>query len=139
MGQQWRDEDITKALKTLGKNSPDSSAYNHVWFKIEEKLAQRRKPVLGSIIWRPWSHPIRWVGAAACLLMVFSGVLYQIGDREDRELGSYLVTVSNTAESVTSDPGWVRVSVLLSEPSAAAPDMTVENHVDPLADDEIFL
>ena len=139
MKREWQDEDISKALKNLSRTDPAPSVYNHAWFKIEDRVAQRRRPFLQSIVWKPWSHPIRWVAAAACLFVAFSGLLYDGNSVDQTELGGYLINISNTPESVTSDPGLVHVSVLLSEPSSSLPDMTVENHADPLAADEIFL
>lgn len=138
MKREWQEEDITKALKNLARTEPARSAYDHAWFKIEDKIARRQKHLLPSVVWRPWGHPIRWVAAAACLCVAFSGLLYHQDSVDQTELGGYLINVSNTPESVTSDPGLVHVSVLLSEPSSSL-DMTVENHADPLAADEIFL
>ena len=139
MKREWQDEDVTKALKNLVRTEPAQSVYDHAWFKIEDRVARRQRHFLQSIVWKPWSHPIRWVAATACLVVAFSGLLYQQDSADQNELGGYLITVSNTADSVTSDPGLVPVSVLLSEPSSSLPDMTVENHADPLAADEIFL
>ncbi len=139
MKHEWQDGEISKVLRDLSRPEPAPQTYDHVWFKIEDKIAQRQRHFLDSVVWKPWGHPIRWVAAAACLFVTFSGLIYHQDSVDQNELGAYLISVSNTAESVTRDPGLVKVSVLLSEPSSSAPDMTVENHADPLSGDEIFL
>ncbi len=139
MKREWNEAEITKALKKMGRTPVDAASYDRVWFKIEERLEKRQKPFWSSFVWRPWSHPIRWVAASALLIVAFTGTLYRMDSAENADLATYLINVSNTPESVTRDPGLIKVSVLLSEPSGLVPDMTVDNHVDPLADDEIFL
>ena len=139
MRKTLKDEEITKILKKMGKTPVDGMAYDRVWFKVEERLEKREKGFLNNIVWRPWGHPIRWVAAVACLMLAFSGFLTHVDIGEKNDMANYLINVSNTPENVTQDPGIVKVSILLSEPSSSAPNMSVDNHADPLSADEIFL
>jgi hypothetical protein len=72
-------------------------------------------------------------------MLAFSGFLTHVDIGEKNDMANYLINVSNTPENVTQDPGIVKVSILLSEPSSSAPNMSVDNHADPLSADEIFL
>ncbi len=134
----WKDEDIAKALRKMGKSGPDAAVSERVWFKLEDRILSRRKHF--SFVWRPWVHPVRWVAAAACLCMTFTGVLYHQDSVDKNDLAAFLMTVSDPAVNVTRDPGVVHVSVLMSEPADKAPDVLKDQgRIDPLGDDEIFL
>ena len=137
-----KDEDITKALRNMGKTPVDGMTYDRVWFKVEERLAKREKGFLKNVVWRPWGHPIRWVAAAACLLVTFTGVLYTHGIGEERDLAAYVETVSNPTANVTKDLGIVHVSTLITEgPSLSVHEafFSEGDHTDSLSNDELSL
>lgn len=139
MMNQWNEQDITETLRKMAERSAPPATFERVWFKVEEKLAKRKSHLWGSVVWRPWSHPVRWVMAAACLCFAFVGILDYRAGVDQSELASYVISVSNPAEGVTRDLGIVNVSTLLSEPSSSVADLMEDVHVDPLADDQILL
>ena len=138
MKRVWNDDEITKALKKTGKPSHREGAFDHVWFKIEDKIAER-KHFWSSIIWRPWGHPVKWVMAATCLTLVFSAVLYREDYDDQKEMASYLTNLTASTDNVTNDRDMVKVSVLLSEPSTAVPEVSDEEPVEALSTGDIFL
>lgn len=127
----------------MPKASAKDTVFDHVWFKIEDKLAARNKPLLGPVIWRPWVHPIRWVAAAACLCVAFTGGLYHQDSVDKTELANYVLSVSNPAADVSSDWGIVKVSSLLLEPPASSIHGIVadedNNSKGSLSNDALFL
>jgi hypothetical protein len=140
MRRVWNEQDITKALKKMGKLSVNPEVFERAWFKIEERIAAKGKHFWTPIIWKPWSHPVRWVAATACLCIAFTAFLYQRNMIDQTEMESYVISVSNPTENVTKDLGIVRVSRLLSEPSASVADLMIDDvHVDPLPEDQILL
>ncbi len=137
-----KDEDITKILKKMGKIPVDGITYDRVWFKLEERLEKREKSFLDNVVWRPWGHPIRWVAAAACLLVTFTGVLYNQKIVEQADLAAYVETVSNPTANVTKDLGIVHVSALITEgpsPSVHEAFFSEGDHTDSLLNDELSL
>ena len=135
----WNEQQIIKALKKMAKASPEPEVFERAWFKLEEKIGSRRIPLWGSIVWKPWSHPVRYVAAMACLLLAFTGILYQRAVMDQQELGAYVLSVSNPTEGITKDLGVVRVSRLLTEPSASVADLLEDVHVDPAPEDQLLL
>jgi negative regulator of sigma E activity len=134
----WKDEDITKILKEMAKAVPEKTVFQRVWFKVEERLDSRRYH--SHMVWHPWLHPVRWVAAAACLCLAFTGVLYQHDIADKNDMAAYLMSAPDPVATVTVDPGMVHVSVLISEPANKAPDVfRDQNPFNPLAGDEIFL
>src|SRR5579863_1996384 len=142
MKKVWKVEDITKALKKMGKTPVDGMTYDRVWFKVEERLEKRERGFLGHIVWRPWSHPIRWVAAAACSLIIFTGVTYNNYRLDQADLASYVETVSDPTANITKDLGIVHVSSLITEgPSPAVHEafFSEGDHMDSLSNDELPL
>jgi len=138
----WNDEDITRVLKESAQTRPDEAVFERAWFKIEDRLTASKRHFWSHIVWKPWSHPVRWVAMAACLCLVLTGTISHfntIGEMENVEMGSYLMNISNPIDAISNDQNVVKVSTLLSEPSSAAPDMSDEVKIDSLASDEIFL
>jgi hypothetical protein len=139
MGRNWKDEDITKAIQEMAKTSAKAVSYDHVWYKIEDKLAARKNGVWNNLTWKPWGHPVRWVMAAACLCLALTGVFYHEDNVEQSELASYVISVSDPTANVSQDSGMLRVSSLLSDPSSTDADMTVDDSLDSIAADEVLL
>lgn len=139
MRHAWKEQDINKALVKMGKASPEPEVFERAWFKIEEKAASRGNHFWTSIVWRPWGHPVRWVAAMACLAVAFTGFLYNRSIVDQQEMGSYVMSVSNPTENITKDLGMVKVSKLLSEPSATVANLFEDVHVDPAPEDQILL
>src|SRR5579859_6287629 len=117
--KNWKEQDINKALRKMAKAPPEPEFFERVWFKLEEKITSRQQPFWGSIVWKPWGHPVRWVAAMACLTLAFTGFLYNRSIVDQQEMASYVITVSNPTENLTKDLGVVKVSKLLSEPSVS--------------------
>jgi hypothetical protein len=138
MKNTWNDQDLTKALKKMAETKPQAS-FDHVWFKIEEKLEARHHHVWNNFVWKPWGHPVRWVMAAACLCVALTGVSYHQNSQDQADMASYMLSVSNPTENVAKDLGVTKVSILLSEPSSTASDVKVDDHLDSIAADEILL
>jgi hypothetical protein len=138
MKNTWNDQDITKALKKMAETKPQAS-FDHVWFKIEEKLEARHHHAWNNIVWKPWGHPVRWVMAAACLCVAFTGVTYHQNVVDQTDMGSYLMSVANPTENVTKDLGVTKVSILLTDSSKPTPEVKVDDHLDAIAADEILL
>ncbi len=141
MKHNWKDEDISKALKKMAEGAPEEIIFDRVWFKIEDRLAAPKKHFWNHIIWRPWGHPVRWVAMAACLCIGFTGAFYHIDTNDKNDMASYLMSISEAGTNVTRDLGLVNVSVLLSEPSTSTADLLTndDDHSDVLAGDEILL
>ena len=139
MTRLWKDEDISKVLRNPPRSAHSVEVFERVWFKVEGKIAARNRHFLDQFVWRPFGHPIRWVAVAAGLFLAVGGLKYHLDSVDEAELGSYLVSVSETSENVIRDPGIVRGSLLLAEPSNPAPDLLVGDHPDPLGVDEMFL
>ncbi len=142
MRQIWKDEDITKAIQKMAKASAKEVSYDHVWYKIEDKLVARKNHVWNHLTWKPLGHPVRWVMAAACLCLSLTGVFYHnntVEQSEQSELASYVISVSNPTANVSQDSGMLRVSSLLSDPSSVDADMTVDDSLDSIAADEVLL
>ena len=136
MNNNWNDEDITKALKDMANTEPDSTVFQRVWFKVEERLASGHHH---AIVWHPWLHPVRWVVAAASLCLAFSGFLYHGYTIGQNDMASYLLSRPDPVATVTAEPG-VRVPILLKEPSNKSIDiLAVQENMNPLAGVEIFL
>jgi hypothetical protein len=115
MKNEWKEQDLDKVIKTLKNGAQDSYAYDRVWTRIENRLSERAKNRWGHQVWRPLGHPIRWVLAACFLFIAFGGVFYQhqLGDQAD--LNAYLLNISNPTDNIIKDPGYVKVSSVLSE------------------------
>ena len=141
MKSLWKDENITKALKKMAKAAPEEMVFNRVWFKIEDRLTVPKRHFWSRIVWRPWSHPVRWVAMAACLCVGFTGTFYHLDTNDKNDMVSYMMSVSNAGANVTRDSGLVNVSVLLSEPSTSTAGLLTndDDHSDVLAGDEILL
>ncbi len=140
MRRIWKDEDITKALKNMAKTSTEEAVFERAWFKIEDKLTARKKHVWDHFVWRPLGHPVRWVALAACLCLSLTGIFYYQNSVEQTEMASYLISVSNPTANVTREQlGFVKVPVLLTEPSVSVPDIKVGEHLAPIAADEELL
>jgi hypothetical protein len=141
MRRVWKDEDITKILKKMDKTPVDRSVYDRVWFKVEERIERRNRSFLNNIVWRPWIHPIRWVAAAACLVVTFTSVLYHQNALDQADLASYVETVSNPTANVTNDIGIVHVSSLISgAPSSPLQEaLFFDESSDSLSNDELAL
>ena len=132
-------EDITKALKKMAKKPAPPSSFDQTWFKIEERLEARKNHFWNHIVWNPWGHPVRWVVATACLCLFYTGVSYRQNVMDQTDMGSYLISVANPTTNVTKELGVEKVSVLLSESTASTPDVKVDDHLEPIAADEILL
>ena len=136
--KHWKEQDITKALQKMAKASPEPEVFERSWFKIEEKINSRGQGLFGSIVWRPWGHPVRLVAVMTCL--VITGFLYDRHVTDQQEMGSYVLSISDPAENITKDMGMVKVSKLLSEPSSSAvADLFEDFHVDPAPEDQVLL
>jgi hypothetical protein len=137
----WKEQDITKALKQMAKTHPDEVVFERAWFKLEDRLNSRKKHFWQGFVWKPWSHPVRWL-AAACLCLGFTGILYNQASNSDySDTASYLMSVSNLTANLTHDSGVVNVSVLLSGPSNSVVDLLKadDESKDILSGDEILL
>lgn len=122
MKHSWKDEDITKALRNMAKAPVENVVFERVWFKIEERLSPDRKRWWHSFVWRPWSHPVRWVAVVACLTFIFSGALYQQykwGIKEQADLACYMLSVSNPTANDAKESEVIKVSSLMLDTSNA--------------------
>jgi hypothetical protein len=137
MKRVWNDDEITKALKKAGQPSLREGAFDHVWFKIEDRIAER-KHFWNSLIWRPWGHPVKWV-MAACLCVITAGTLYHRDSVEQTELNSYLMAISNPATDITKDQGIVKMSALLIDSPYQLDVLVDEDQDDSSAEDDEFL
>jgi hypothetical protein len=135
----WNDEDITKALKKMAEAPQTKPNFDQTWFKIEERLEARKNHIWNHITWKPWGHPVRWVAAAACLCVLYSGVAYHQYSVDQSEMGGYLMSVADPTANVAKELGVEKVSVLLSEASTPVPDVKVDDRLEPIAADEILL
>jgi hypothetical protein len=136
----WNDGDVTKALKKMAETSKPQASFDQVWFKIEERLEARKNHVWNHLVWKPWGHPVRLgVMAAVCMFGVFTGVSYHQNSLDQADMGSYLLSVANPTVNVTKPLGIEKVSVLLSDSSSSALDVKVDDHLEPIAADEILL
>jgi hypothetical protein len=138
MQRKWNEADITKVLKKMAEVSVLESSIDQTWFKIEDKLSARKNRFWNHIVWKPWSHPIRWVMATACLCMVYTGAAYHVNSVDQSDMDSYLISISNPTENIAKDLGVANVSVLLGEPSSM-PEVKVDDHLDSIAADEVLL
>lgn len=139
MKNQWNEKNITKALKAVGQVSTKAPLFDQTWFKIEERLEARKNRFWNHIVWKPWSHPVRWVMAAACLCIASTGVVYHQNMVDQSETDSFVVSVADPTANVMTDLGVTKVSVLLSETSQPAPDVKVDDHLEPISAEEILL
>lgn len=137
MKQNFKIQDIERALIQMRKQAPEAPVFQRVWYKIEDRINSRTHPQ--HIVWKPWGHPVRWVALAACFCVAVTGVLVQQQTDENNEVASFLVNVSNPMATITHDQNIVKVSALLSDSPSSVPDMSDEVHIDSLATDEIFL
>jgi len=137
--KHWKEQDITKALQKMAKASPGPELFERSWFKIEEKINSRGQGLFGSVVWRPWGHPVRWVAAMACLTVAFTGFIYDRTITDQQEMASYVIAVSSPNENINRDLGVVKVSKLLSDPSVSLVDLSEDVHVDPAPEDQILL
>ena len=141
MKRNWKEQDITKAIKQMAKATPDELVFERAWLKLEDRINARQKHFWQTFVWKPWGHPVRWV-AAACLCLGFTGLLYnQASNRENEDMASYMMSVSHSTSNVNHDLGLVKVPVLLSGPSNTAAGLLKNNddHPDILSGDEILL
>ncbi len=138
MKYKWSETDITKVLKKIGEVSVSETSINQTWFKIEERLSARKNHFWNNIVWKPWSHPIRWVMATACLCLVYTGAAYHVNSVDQSDMDSYLISISNPTENIAKDLGVANVSVLLGE-SSSVPEVKVDDHLDSIAADEVLL
>lgn len=115
MKNEWNDQDLARVLKNLKESETDSQVADRVWARIESRLAERASSWLDHKVWKPMGHPIRWVVAASFLFVAFGGVFYQhqMGDQAD--MNAYLLNISNPTENIAKDPGYVKVSSIISE------------------------
>jgi hypothetical protein len=139
MRRKWNEADITKALKKMAEVSALETSVDQTWFKIEEKLSSRKNRFWNRIVWKPWSHPIRWVMIPACLCLVVTGAAYHSSLVDQSDMDSYLISISNPTENIGKDLGVVNVSVLLGESPSSAPEAKVDDHLDSIAADDILL
>ncbi len=139
MKNQWNDENITKALKAMGKVPTEHPAFDQTWFKIEERLEARKNHLWNHLVWKPWGHPVRWVMAAACLCVASTGVVYHQNSVDQNETGAFLMSMANPTVSVAKELGVVKVSALVSEPSVAVSEAKVDDHLDSMSADESLL
>ena len=128
---------IDRELRKWAKVESHPAVFERTWMKIEDRLADRKPKT--HWVWRPWSHPVRWVALTAGLCLVLTGYLYQDDSAEGNEMASYLINVSDPTASMTQDQNFIKVSALLTDSSSSAPEMSDEVKVDSLASDEIFL
>jgi hypothetical protein len=141
MKRIWKDQDITKAIKQMAKATPDEMALERAWIKLEDRINSRQKHFWQLFVWKPLSHPVRWV-AAACLCLGFTGLLYnQVSITDNEDMASFMVNVSRPASNVSRDLGVVKVPTLLSAPSGAAAGIlkVSEDRPDILSGDDILL
>ena len=139
MEKPLNEDKITQALRDLGKTPVDPAVYDRAWFKVEEKIFARQKPLLGHLVWRPWGHPIRWAAAAALMFVVYSGVLYDNYQTQDN-LGDFVETVSQPTANLAKDPGIVHVSSLMSDgPSGFREMLFSDEDNDSLSNDDLSL
>ena len=140
MNSGWNDENITKVLKDLPRIPEGGFEADRVWLKLENRIQERGKPRWGLGTWRPWGHPVRWVAAAACLFLAFTGVLTHQRSAEREDMASYLLSVSNPTEGLEKGLGVVQSSELLTAPVVVSADWIFdENESDSLAADDVFL
>ena len=90
-------------------------------------------------VWKPWSHPVRWVLVTACLCVTSAGVVYHQNSVDQSETAAYMLSVANPVANVSKELGVVKVSVLLSEPTSTVPEVKVDDHLDSIAADEALL
>lgn len=131
------EQKIDRELRKMSRMEPHPAIFERSWMKIEERLAVRQPKT--RLVWRPWGHPVRWVAMAACLCLVVTGYVYKGNLDDNNEIASHLMNVSNPTASMTWDQNFIKVSVLLTDTTSVAPDMSDEVKVDTLASDEIFL
>ncbi len=121
--------------------SPEDEAFTRAWLKVEDRLSDSKKHTRSSITWRPWAHPGGWILLAACLCVTLTGVHYQQSQADNRDLASYLETISKPVVDSAHDDDVVNVTLLLTGPSAEITDNTSsdEDQVNVLQGDEILL
>ena len=117
MNQNWNEEEISKALKAKDGNPVPEMAFDRVWFRIEDAIEQKRKRSREAGVWRPWNHPVGWLAAACCLMMLFGSVRYHQATAEQTEVLSYLKSIADPSADDMDEAEVIQVSALLSEPS----------------------
>lgn len=137
----WKAKQISKEMGKLSGFAPKNEVFDRVWFKLENRLADRKKHFWGSIVWKPWARPGGRVLLAACLCLALTGVHYQQNQADNKDLASYLMALSNPVLDSTHDDNFVKLSRLLTGPSAEITDnpSSDEDQVNVLQGDEIFL
>ncbi len=141
MKKIWKKQDVEKILRQMAKTTPEETVFDRVWYKLEDSINSKKEHFWQHVIWKPWGHPVRWV-AVACLCMGLTGVVYNgISTANDKDVASFIMSVSNPTENVTHDLGTVNVSVLLSGPSTNGVELlkTDDEHSNILSGDEILL
>ena len=117
MKREWKEEDITKALKKMPKVHTDDEVFERAWFKIEQRLFPAGGQQRHLFVWRPWLHPVRWV-VAACLCLALAAGLHYRSQLDQADLAVFIESIADPAEEVTADEEIVRASVLLTDQSS---------------------
>jgi hypothetical protein len=120
MRSEWKDDDITKALRKTSKTTAENVVFERVWFKIEQHLSRADRGQR-SLVWRPWLHPVRWV-MAACLCLALATGLYYRSLMDQADLAVFMESISNPAEGVAADDEIIQASVLLTDTSTYLAD-----------------
>jgi negative regulator of sigma E activity len=137
MEKNKMEQNIDRQFRQWSKAEPHPAVFERTWVKIEDRLADRKPKT--HLVWRPWSHPVRWVAIAACMCLTLIGYLYQGNLKDSNDIASHLMSVSNPTASMTRDQNFIKISALLTDSPSSAPEMSDEVKVDALASDEIFL
>ena len=139
MDHKLKEINLTETFRKMGRAPVDPQVFNRAWFKVEERIAARQRPLLGHLVWKPWGHPIRWAAAAVLLFAAYSGALYNNLQEQDN-LGEYVETISNPIDNLTKDTGIVHLSPLISEAPAPFRELLLsDENADNLANDDLSI
>jgi len=137
MRKTWKDEQISRELKKMGRVSAETALFDRVMFKIEDRIEKRQKHFWNSTTWRPWAHVGGWMAFATCFCVALTGVLYHQNKADNADMDSYMFAISNPTVSETHEMDGIKVPFLLTdEPHAETTNILLsdEDHSDILSD-----
>ncbi len=114
---------INRLLRNGRLVTADNGDFEKVWFKIEDRLNDRKKHFWNTWAWKPQAHPGSWAAMAACLCVILTGFQYQLQQADNRDLDSYLISISEPTTNLTREPDGINVTSLLDEPLTSASDV----------------
>ena len=121
------EEHLNRLLRNGSLATAENADFEKVWLRIEGRLTSRKKYFWNSLVWNPRAHPGSWAAMVACLCVLLTGFQYQRTQADNRDLASYLISISNPTANITREPDGINVTALLDEPSAAATDVLLSD------------